>query len=633
MRGRPRSAPPPRLVVARPPVFAPSGGPTSSRSCRSASLPALVLADPCTVFVVAAGERRSVIACPRGGAHARERQNRGRDHDPAQPSGSSGRAPEPGGDASQLAGRTERLPGRAGRVHQLARRAAGLAEDRACCSTSPTTWPTWPCEGPDALQAARRTWASTASRASRSTRPSSSCPCTPDGYVIGDVILFYLDEDSFNLVGRAPVLNWVTFHAETGGYDVKVELDQRSALRTRRPPQGLPLPGPGPQRHAGHRKAIGKTPPELKFFNMTRPDHRRQDRSGRCATAWPASPAGSCSAPGRTVEAVQSAGRRAGEEFGLRLVGGRAYSSNTLESGWVPSPLPGDLLRREPEGLPRVAAGETATRRSASHRRQLRTPTNIEDYYFTPWDLQLRRFVKFDHDFIGREALEKMAEDPHRKKVTLALDDEDVTRRHRLPVPQGPTAPSSSTSRRPCTPCTPSTRSAATASRSGVSTWVGYSSNEGKMLTLAVLDADTPIPARGDLGLGRGRRRLQKPTVERHVQMEIRAIVCPVPYVETVRTSYAAGRLADRAGRPPGRSGWAPVRAHAGERRAPPCLRRPASRVTRRRCERGGCASHPRRHPRHRPRSRRRSRRARPRSARRARGEGSSGIGSGRSAS
>jgi glycine cleavage system aminomethyltransferase T len=57
-------------------------------------------------------------------------------------------------------------------------------------------------------------------------------PCTPEGYVIGDVILFHLAEDEFNLVGRAPALNWITYHAETGGYDVRLELDQRTALRT-----------------------------------------------------------------------------------------------------------------------------------------------------------------------------------------------------------------------------------------------------------------------------------------------------------------------------------------------------------------------------------------------------------------
>ena len=32
-----------------------------------------------------------------------------------------------------------------------------------------------------------------------------------------------------------------------------------------------------------------------------------------------------------------------------------------------------------------------------------------------------------------------------------------------------------------------------------------------------------------------------KPTVEPHVQTEIRAVVSPVPYVEAVRTSYAPG--------------------------------------------------------------------------------------------
>ena len=34
---------------------------------------------------------------------------------------------------------------------------------------------------------------------------------------------------------------------------------------------------------------------------------------------------------------------------------------------------------------------------------------NIEDYYLTPWDLGYGPVVKFDHDFIGREALEKIA--------------------------------------------------------------------------------------------------------------------------------------------------------------------------------------------------------------------------------
>ena len=41
---------------------------------------------------------------------------------------------------------------------------------------------------------------------------------------------------------------------------------------------------------------------------------------------------------------------------------------------------------------------------------------NIEDYYLNPWDLGYGPILEFDHDFIGREALEKMAKQPQREK-------------------------------------------------------------------------------------------------------------------------------------------------------------------------------------------------------------------------
>src|SRR5450755_896033 len=46
--------------------------------------------------------------------------------------------------------------------------------------------------------------------------------CNPDGYVIGDGILFYLEEQKVVLVGRPSAHNWVEYHAQTGSYDVKV---------------------------------------------------------------------------------------------------------------------------------------------------------------------------------------------------------------------------------------------------------------------------------------------------------------------------------------------------------------------------------------------------------------------------
>jgi len=51
---------------------------------------------------------------------------------------------------------------------------------------------------------------------------------------------------------------------------------------------------------------------------------------------------------------------------------------------------------------------------------------DIEDYYLTPWGLGYGSFVRFDHDFIGREALEAMADEPQWRKVALAWNGDDV---------------------------------------------------------------------------------------------------------------------------------------------------------------------------------------------------------------
>ena len=361
-------------------------------------------------------------------------------------------------------------------------------------------------------------------------------PCTPDGYVIGDVILFHLAEHEFNLVGRAPVLNWVTYHAQTGGHDVEVELDQRSALRSdgRRRHYRFQLQGPDAMKVIA--TALGSEPPELRFFNLATTEiaavNVRALRHGIVGQ-----PGWELFGPWEDYDAVHAALVAAGQEFGMRLVGGRAYSSNALESWWIPSPLPavytGDSLRAYREWLPANGYEGSASIGGSF------VSDDIEDYYFTPWDLGYGHLVKFDHDFIGRDALERMADDEHRHKVTLALDDRDVAdtiatmfdRTERAKFIDWPSAVYS---------MHPFDRVTANGDTVGVSTWFGYSSNEAKMLTLAVLDAAHAKPGTevtlvwGEEGGG-----TSKPTVERHVQREIRALVSPVPYVEVVRRSYA----------------------------------------------------------------------------------------------
>ena len=53
----------------------------------------------------------------------------------------------------------------------------------------------------------------------------------------------------------------------------------------------------------------------------------------------------------------------------------------------------------------------------------------ITDYYLTPCDLGYGPFVKFDHDFVGRAALEKMVDNQKRQKVTLVWNGDDIAER------------------------------------------------------------------------------------------------------------------------------------------------------------------------------------------------------------
>ena len=362
-------------------------------------------------------------------------------------------------------------------------------------------------------------------------------PCSYDGYVIGDVILFYLAENRFNLVGRAPALTWVKYHAETGGHEVSCSYDERTALR----------PDPENRRHYRYQiqgpnsmkvleAAIGKAAPELKFFNMCRLEIAGCDvhalRHGMVGQ-----PGYELMGPWADGPTIHAALVDAGIVHGMRLVGGRCYSSNTLESGWVPSPLPavytGEKMRPYREWLT-----ENHYEAKASIGGSF-VSDNVEDYYLTPYDLGYGPFVKFDHDFIGREALEAKAAEPHLQKVTLALDDVSVTDAMFTMFDEGLRAkfiefPSAVYAMHPFDSVT------VDGNHVGLSTWIGYSANEGKMLTLAMIEAEYADPGTEvTLVWGEPDGGTRKPTVERHKQVEIDAVVSPVPYSKVARTQYA----------------------------------------------------------------------------------------------
>jgi vanillate/3-O-methylgallate O-demethylase len=361
--------------------------------------------------------------------------------------------------------------------------------------------------------------------------------CNPDGYVIGDGILFFLDEDKVRLVGRPSAHNWVQFHAETQDYDVTVARDERTAVNPtgRRELYRYQLQGPtAPQ---VLEKATDGSVPEIKFFNLG--EIRIAGHDVRALHhGMSGAPGLELFGPWEEGEAVKAALVEAGEELGLAQVGSRVYATNTLESGWIPSPLPaiftGEEMKAYRQWLPAKGYEGTGSLGGSFY------SSDIEDYYLTPHDLGYWQFVKFDHDFIGREALEQIADQPRRRKVTLAWNGEDVARAMGTLFEKGDAVkyidlPLSNYATWPYDNVLHDGEIV------GLSTFSGYSYNERAMLSLAMVDVDVEIGTEVILVWGEEEGGSAKPVVERHRQTELRAVVSPCPYSEVARTSYAEG--------------------------------------------------------------------------------------------
>ncbi|HEY8509000.1 MAG TPA: hypothetical protein VIL32_11625 [Steroidobacteraceae bacterium] len=368
-------------------------------------------------------------------------------------------------------------------------------------------------------------------------------PVSPDGYVIGDGVLFRESKDEFLFVGRAPAGNWLRFQGETGGYkNLEIEVDRRSPMN----PMGQPVRRKywrfqiqGPNAWAIIDKLNGAPLEKLKFFRMSymniAGERVRTLRHGMSGVPgleiW-----GDYSTYTKVREAIMNAG----EEFGLRACGGRAYPTNTLESGWIPDPLPavytGEALRKYREWLPADSV-EAANAIAGSF-----VSDNVEDYYLTPWALGYGGFIKYDHDFIGRSALEKMDVKAQRKKVTLAWNTEDLAKIFTsmlkkdgigykyfdLPLANYGYYNYDSVIDRD-------------GKLVGFSMWTGYSENERTALSLATVDPHIEIGTEVRVIWGEPNGGSRKANVERHEQLAVRAIVSPAPYSVVARKEYTEG--------------------------------------------------------------------------------------------
>ena len=370
-------------------------------------------------------------------------------------------------------------------------------------------------------------------------------PVTPNGHVIGDHIIFREREDKYILVGRAPTSNWLMFAAAHGKWNVRLRYDPRSPSR----PEGERVLREhyryqiqGPDAPKIFEKMNGGPIPDIKFFHV--------DWINIGSKKVQALRHGMSGAPGLEVwgpykdkDYILSTIHEAAKDAGVELVqcGSRAYSTNTLESGWIPSPLPGiytgDGMLADYRDWLGADMYEAAGAIGGSF-----VSDNIEDYYVNPFELGYDFYIGWKKDdFIGKAALQKIKEEgPKRKKVTFEWNRDDVlkviasafekgTPYKWIDFPQPNYASSSADMVMQGDKMV------------GMSMFNGYSWNERCLLSLGVVSNDVEV---GDvLTLRWGEPDdTAKTSTEPHKQAEIRVRVAPTPYAQEVREGgYAEG--------------------------------------------------------------------------------------------
>jgi vanillate/3-O-methylgallate O-demethylase len=240
--------------------------------------------------------------------------------------------------------------------------------------------------------------------------------------------------------------------------------------------------------------------------------------------------------PGEHAERVWDAILEAGEGFGIRRLSSGTSSINQLEAG-IPS--------RVRDFVSAIFGDEMADYRAFLREHQTRDlithaiegsfdADDVSAWYRTPVELGWDRYTKFDHDFVGREALEAEVENPQRVLATLEWNDEDVIDVYTSLFEPGDTFKYMEMPHQQ--------KRAMIADRVlhegedvGVATMRGYSYYFRTMLSLCTIDVEHAEPGTEVTVLwGEGKNPVS-PTVEDHVQKEVRATVARTPYKEDRR--------------------------------------------------------------------------------------------------
>jgi vanillate/3-O-methylgallate O-demethylase len=238
--------------------------------------------------------------------------------------------------------------------------------------------------------------------------------CDDNGKVIHEGILSRLSEDELMLFGRGCF--WADYKLRHGNYNCTSKADDWFNLQVS-----------GPSAIYVVEKASGQGLRDVKFM------HSGKIKIAGCELlALRQGMAGEIGfelqGPMSHHKAVYDAIMEAGKDFGIRKLGGRTVFINHLEAcfptiitDYCPA-IFGDDMKEYRDEFQAAMPGFAATFNIAGSFEG----NDISAWYRNPVELGWGKNVKFDHDFIGRKALEPEVASPKRLMRTLVWNPQDI---------------------------------------------------------------------------------------------------------------------------------------------------------------------------------------------------------------
>ncbi|MEL7567443.1 MAG: aminomethyl transferase family protein [Dehalobacterium sp.] len=236
--------------------------------------------------------------------------------------------------------------------------------------------------------------------------------CNEDGILVSDGLLLRTGEDEFLTHWLAP---YIAYRLETGGYDAigkyltgKVYFFQVA----------------GPRSLEILEAASGDNLHNIEFMH-----HRMSNINGKPCRILRVGMAGTLAyeVHGDLEDAheVYNAIFTAGKPFGIRKLGYHTYLMNHTEDGFPQAYYHFPYAWEDDKGFQQYMK-EKGTKQGAKPLLRGSMGPDIKLRYRNPVEHGWEKTINFNHDFRGKEALEKLAAKPNKKMVTLVWNKEDI---------------------------------------------------------------------------------------------------------------------------------------------------------------------------------------------------------------